>query len=211
MLGIHYLRTGLPVVRADTSLFVPGFDPQPLSVGDLGTDAQGRTTWEIVPGSLTGTFSEPAFIGTGALLFCFPSLIAQYLTHGPATLVEGPNDAHLVYNNAELSITMDVQCGITNGNAVCTENPGFVTTQTAQPFVVQGGGPLTVSSQATPSGSSVLPGQTPTSSGFIKTSSTPSATSSSSSSSAGSNDARSNIVVHIHLVVALAVMTAVLV
>jgi hypothetical protein len=60
------LLTGLLDVSADTSLFIPGFDPQPLSVGDLGTDGQGRTTWEIVPGSLTGTFSEPAFIGTGA-------------------------------------------------------------------------------------------------------------------------------------------------
>ena len=218
MREIHYLGTGLPVVRADTSLFIPGFDSQPLSVGDLGTDGQGRTTWEIVPGTPTGTFSEPAFIGTGAPpFFCFPPVVAQCLTHEPATLVEGPNDAHLVYNNAELSITMDVQCGISGGNAVCTGDSGYeitpliFPTQPAEPFVVQGGGSLTVSSQPTPSGSSAVPAQTPTSSGFITTTSAPSATSSSSSSSAGSNDARSNIVVHIRLVIAFAVMTAVLV
>jgi hypothetical protein len=69
MLKTDYLRIHLLVVRGDTSLFIPGFDPQPLSVGDLGTDGQGRTTWEIIPGSLTGTFTEPAFIGTGTLLF----------------------------------------------------------------------------------------------------------------------------------------------
>jgi hypothetical protein len=200
LLSLVVLHHLVIYVSADTSLFIPGFDPQPLSVGDLGTDGQGRTTWEIVPGSLTGTFSEPAFIGT-------------------ATLVEGPNDAHLVYNNAELSITMDVQCGINNGNAVCTGDSGYeitpliFPTQPAEPFVVQGGGPLTASSQATPSGSSVLPAQTPKSSGFITTTPAPStsATSSGSPSSAGSNDARSNIVVQIPLVVALAVMTVVLV
>jgi hypothetical protein len=127
--------------------------------------------------------------------------------NGLATLVEGPNDAHLVYDNAELSITLDIQCEISNGNAACAGFP----TEAAQPFVVQGGGPLTVSSQATPSGSSVLPAQTPKSSGFSTTTSKPSATSSASSSSAGSNDARSNIVVQIPLLLAFAVMTAVLV
>lgn len=55
-------------VSADTSLFIPGFDPQPLSVENLGTDGQGRTTWEIVPGTPTGT-EEVAFIGTGAHWF----------------------------------------------------------------------------------------------------------------------------------------------
>jgi hypothetical protein len=80
MLEIDDLRLGLPVVRADTSLYIPGFDPQPLSVGELGTDGQGRTTWEVVPGSLTGTFSEPAFIGTGARSFFF-SLLVQCLTY----------------------------------------------------------------------------------------------------------------------------------
>ena len=116
----------------------------------------------------------------------------------------------LVYN-AELSITMDVQYGITEGNAACTGDSGYeitpliFLTQPA-PFVVQGGGPLTVSSQAIPSSSSALPAQTSTSSGFIKTTPGPSATSSYFPSSAGSNDARSNIVAQIRLVVIFAVM-----
>jgi hypothetical protein len=69
MLKTDYLRIRLPVVRGDVSLFIPDFDPQPLSAGNLGTDGQGRTTWEIVPGSLTGTFTEHDFTGTGTLLF----------------------------------------------------------------------------------------------------------------------------------------------
>ncbi|KAI9455671.1 hypothetical protein BJY52DRAFT_1279071 [Lactarius psammicola] len=177
-------------VRADTSLFIPGFDPQPLSAGNLGTDGQGRTTWEIVPGSPTGTFDEVAFVGT-------------------ATLVEGPSDAHLVYNNAQLSATLDIQCGINNGIAACTGESGYdVTpfifpTEAAQPFLVQGGGPLTAS-PATPSSSSVLPSQT-------TSLTTSSASPSSVGSAPSSNDARSSIVVQIPLVIVLTVMgTAVL-
>lgn len=71
---------GFPGVHANTSLFIPGFDPQPLSVGDLGTDGQGRTTWEIVPGSVSGTFDEAAFIGTGALFF-FPPWRSDAMSH----------------------------------------------------------------------------------------------------------------------------------
>ena len=48
-----------------TSLYIPGFDPQPLSAVPLGVDAEGKTTYEIRPGSLTGTFSESPFFGTG--------------------------------------------------------------------------------------------------------------------------------------------------
>lgn len=213
MFKTDYLRIRLPVVRGDTSLFIPGFDPQPLSVGDLGTDGQGRTTWEIVPGSLTGTFTEPAFVGTGTL-FIFP---LSAMSHScAATLVEGPNDAHLIYGNEELSMTLDIQCGISNSIAACTGDAGYdVTplifpTQTAQPFVVQGGGPLTVSSpsQTTPS---VLPAQTPTSSGFITTSVPSSLTTSTASSSSGlSNDGISNSIVAIPLVIGFAVMTVVL-
>jgi hypothetical protein len=58
-------------VSADTSLFIPGFDPQPLSVENLGTDGQGRTTWEILPGIPTGTFEEVPFVGTGTQVSFF--------------------------------------------------------------------------------------------------------------------------------------------
>ena len=160
--------------------------------------------------------------------FFFPlGALMQCLIHGQATLVEGPNDAHLVYNNAQLSITLDIQCGIDNGIAACTGNSGYdVTplifpTQPAQPFLVQGGDPLTVS-PAAPSSSSVLPPQTTTSSGFITTSAASSSLTTSPaspssvdsalnpSSSTVSNDERSNVVVQIPLLIAFVVMTAAL-
>ncbi|KAI0262043.1 hypothetical protein BC834DRAFT_892776 [Gloeopeniophorella convolvens] len=210
------------LVRADTSLFIPGFDPQPLSVGNLGTDGQGRTTWEIVPGSLTGTFDEPAFIGT-------------------ATLVEGPNDAHLNWINNELSVTLDIQCGIAGGLAACTGNQGYEVTPlvfpTAPlgPFIVQGGGPVSAppaapssSPSPPPSPGSAAPSSSPTSSstsssasssssGFVTSSiptpaPTPTAGSSSNAgsglnpaASTTSNNAGSSIVVRVPLVVLAAV------
>ncbi|KAH8985095.1 hypothetical protein EDB92DRAFT_2091885 [Lactarius akahatsu] len=177
LLSLVVLHHLVICVRADASIFIPGFDPQPLSAGELGTDGQGRTTWEIVPGTPTGTLDEAAFVGT-------------------ATLVEGPNDAHLVYNNAQMSVTLDIQCGITSGFAACTGDAGYgVTpfifpTNAVQPILVQGGGPLTAS-PATPSSNSVL---------------SPASTSSTSSASSVPNDARSNIVVQIPLVMIFAVI-----
>ncbi len=175
-------------------------------MGNLGTDGQGRTTWEIVPGSLTGTFDEVPFVGTGALFFFPLCAVVQCLTQGLATLVEGPNDAHLIYYDAQLPATLNIQCGINNGIAACTGDSGsdvtplILPTMAAQPILVQGGGPLTAS-PATPSSSSVLPSQTttlPPASTSLTTSSSPSSV---NSSSGVSNDARSNIVVQIPLVI----------
>ena len=42
------------VVVADTSLYIPGFNEQPVSVTNIGVDSNGRTTWQIVPGKPTG-------------------------------------------------------------------------------------------------------------------------------------------------------------
>jgi hypothetical protein len=50
---------------SQTSLFIPGFDPQPLSADILGVDAQGRTTWAVHAGSPTDTFNDSPFPGTG--------------------------------------------------------------------------------------------------------------------------------------------------
>ncbi|KAH9981022.1 hypothetical protein BGW80DRAFT_1267886 [Lactifluus volemus] len=88
-------------VSADTSLFISGFDPQPLSVNNLGVDKQGRTTWEIAQGSPTGTFNQVPFTGT-------------------ATLFEGPTDPHLAYVNLQQSLTLDFQCGISDRITACT-------------------------------------------------------------------------------------------
>jgi len=171
----HFAR----YVSADTSLFIPGFDPQPLSVENLGTDGQGRTTWEILPGTPTGNSDEVAFVGT-------------------ATLVEGPNDAHLAYNNAQMSLTLDIQCGINNGIAACTGDAGYdVTpfvfpTAPAQPFLVQGGGgPVSASSTSSQSSALPSPSRSPASS-------TPSALNPAGSSTSA-NNASSNVVVQIYL------------
>jgi len=117
----------LKYVCADTELYIPGFDPQPLSAANVGEDGQGRTTWELVPGALTGTWEEPAFVGT-------------------ATLVEGPNDAHLSFENSLLSVSLDISCAIVGGVASCTAGEGYDSTpfpfppETVVPFLVQGGG-----------------------------------------------------------------------
>ena len=47
-----------PGVSAETTLYIPGTDEQPLSVQQIGTDSHGRTSWVIGPGTPTGTFTE---------------------------------------------------------------------------------------------------------------------------------------------------------
>ena len=85
---------------AQTSLFLPGFDPQPLSADILGTDAEGRTTWAIHAGAKTGTFDDASFPGT-------------------ATLVEGPNDASFTYAQAGV-FTTGIACSLSGNTAVCS-------------------------------------------------------------------------------------------
>lgn len=60
-------RSMLLDALAQTSLYVPGFDPQPLSAKQVGV-ADGRTTWELVAGQPTGTFDNSDFPGTGSCL-----------------------------------------------------------------------------------------------------------------------------------------------
>ncbi|TFY69959.1 hypothetical protein EVG20_g2921 [Dentipellis fragilis] len=114
-------------VYADTSLWIPGFDPQPLSVVILGADANQHTTWEILPGSLTGTFSQPTFIGT-------------------AIMIQGPQDAHVTWQgDGDLAgQSFEITCSVTGIVADCTAPNGYFTTpyvfpQTVEPFIVQGG------------------------------------------------------------------------
>ena len=45
---------------AQTALFVPGFDPQPISADVVGVGADGRTTYLLHPGAATGTEDVPA-------------------------------------------------------------------------------------------------------------------------------------------------------
>jgi hypothetical protein len=45
---------------------------------------------------------------------------SRYTSAGSATLVEGPTDAHLAYFNLQQSLTLDLQCGISDSIAACT-------------------------------------------------------------------------------------------
>jgi len=121
---------GIEVCHADVSLFLPGFDPQPISVNILGVGADGETTYQVLPGEPTGTWigQDPAFIGTGIL-------------------VEGASNAMFSYANAEIALSFVESCTIVNGIATCDNiDPGqttFVDEEVATPMLVQGGGTAT--------------------------------------------------------------------
>ncbi|KAH9931690.1 uncharacterized protein BXZ73DRAFT_90110 [Epithele typhae] len=112
-----------------TSLYIPGFDPQQITADIEGIAADGHTTWRIGPGVTSGSFEdEPGIIGS-------------------ATLVADATDAHLVYNNPTIGISLSEDCAIANGVAVCTVNAsveggdvqtGVIVTETASEFIVQG-------------------------------------------------------------------------
>jgi len=115
------------LVLADISLVLPGFDPQPLSAQIVGVGADNMTTYLLVPGQATGTFSgqSPAFTGT-------------------ATLVENADNVVFEYANSVLTVLES--CSYANGIAECAVGLGGAggTTWTAQdtvtPLDVQGGG-----------------------------------------------------------------------
>ncbi len=48
-----------------TSLYIPGFDPQPVTANELGVGADGETTWLIAPGVTSGSFEDSGFFGPG--------------------------------------------------------------------------------------------------------------------------------------------------
>ncbi|OJT08711.1 hypothetical protein TRAPUB_437 [Trametes pubescens] len=158
---VAVLQASLAV--AQTSLYVPGFDPQAITVDVEGVDAQGRTTYLIGPGASSGTFD-----GDDGLV-------------GSATLVADATEAHIVYANTELSLSISEDCQVANGLAVCTgvvSAEGTVqtvaVTETASPFAVQAGSATAVPSAGSGSGSGSTP--TPTagsgaSSGVSQTSS----------------------------------------
>jgi len=135
---------------AQTSLYIPGFDPQPLSADILGTDAQGRTTWAIHAGTPTGTF-----IGADDV---FP---------GTATLVEGPNDAFFTYADV---VSIGARCSLSGNVAACsaTESGSLVTeTETFTRIEVQAGTTASLTAATgspTPSGNTFISVSTPTNS-----------------------------------------------
>ncbi|TFK36331.1 hypothetical protein BDQ12DRAFT_633921 [Crucibulum laeve] len=88
-------------VRAQTSLYIPGFDPQPVSADVIGVGSGGRTTWALHKGEATNNAENPEFIGT-------------------ATLVQGPHDVSLTYANSAASFTIGQACTLLEELAICT-------------------------------------------------------------------------------------------
>ncbi|KAJ3930411.1 MAG: hypothetical protein NXY57DRAFT_962724 [Lentinula lateritia] len=127
------------VIAQSTSLYIPGFDPQPISANIVGVDSNGRTTWDLIPGSVTDD-SEGGFIGT-------------------VTLVEGSDGAHLTYADASLSLTLGYDCTFSSGQAICSgvendEGITFTETEAISSFAVALGTATAASASATGTGSS---------------------------------------------------------
>ncbi|TFK89451.1 hypothetical protein K466DRAFT_584620 [Polyporus arcularius HHB13444] len=153
------------VAAAETTLFIPGFDPQQITADVEGVDASGHTTYRFGPGLTSGSFTEVPGI------------------EGSATLVAGATDAHVVWNNPELGISISEDCGISGGTALCTvvafaegSLQSDTITEPASGFVVQGnaatptGAPSSSSTGTTPSaGSALTSGPSATSSGASPT------------------------------------------
>ncbi|KAJ3989423.1 hypothetical protein F5890DRAFT_1252343 [Lentinula detonsa] len=108
------------IVAQSTSLYIPGFDDQPISADIVGVDSSGHTTWDLQPGSVTDD-SDGGFVGT-------------------VTLVEGADGAHLTYADASLSLTLGYDCTFSSGQAICSgaDNDGvtFTETETISSFAV---------------------------------------------------------------------------
>ncbi|KAI0822789.1 hypothetical protein BC628DRAFT_1421468 [Trametes gibbosa] len=166
---------------AQTSLYIPGFDPQALTADIEGVDAQGRTTWRIGPGVTSGTFDDPA------------GLI------GSATLVADATEAHLVYANTAVPVSLSEDCVIANGVATCSgvasaagTEESIVVTETASAFEIQGGtaaaaatSAASVTAESSSSSQTAAPGTGSNSAGAGSGSGTPTATQGSGISATG--------------------------
>ncbi|OJT14261.1 hypothetical protein TRAPUB_9203 [Trametes pubescens] len=132
---------------AAATLYIPFFDPQPITADIEGVDASGHTTWRIGPGVPSGTLTEDS------------DLFAS------ATLVAGPTDLHLVENDTELNFAITADCGLNGAVAVCTVDASAgdivsttIITTTANAFDVQ----VAATAQVTPTDSSGTETATPT-------------------------------------------------
>ncbi|KAJ8700427.1 hypothetical protein PTI98_003450 [Pleurotus ostreatus] len=133
--------------QAQTSLFIPGFDPQPLSADAIGVDGEGRTTWALQAGQAT----DPADIGIP------PSATITY--------VAGPSNVGytMVFTGDSGSpITVAYDCSLSGDQAVCSAEAGGETataTLTQDPFLVQVGTTLAANAPtSTPVAGSSRPG-----------------------------------------------------
>ncbi|KAF8634598.1 hypothetical protein AX17_004187 [Amanita inopinata Kibby_2008] len=163
------------IFAAQTTLYFPGFDPQPLSVDFLSKDSQGNTVWAV-----HGTTDSA---GDGG----FP---------GVATLVEGPNYASFGFSNQQLSLTLNEVCGITGNTAICTITANGevdTTTDTAVVALTADVGTGPASAISTPAAPSVTPTASVTSvPGSTVSPPQPTASTTSSSTMAASSPTSSN-------------------
>lgn len=149
----------VPAASAQTSLFIPGFDPQPISAAIIGVGSDGRTTWQLQPGVTSGSLEDIGLIGTGQYApFVISKIEIDYSIS--ATLIAGPNDVKVILDSDGLVLNED--CSINGNIADCTVVAvvdGTTTTDTAQetiaPFEIQPGSVATSGgTQATPAPSS---------------------------------------------------------
>ncbi|KAK0211799.1 hypothetical protein IW262DRAFT_363190 [Armillaria fumosa] len=154
---------GLQGALGQTSLYVPGFDAQALSVEVAGV-ADGHTTFIIQPAA---DATDSQFVGT-------------------ATLVEGSDYASLTYvdPDASAAFTVGYACTIASGVAVCSGEAAGVTlleTETVSAFGVEGGATETAAGTVATGSSSTAKAGSGSSSGTA-TGSAASSTNSNSSS-----------------------------
>ncbi|EAU88684.2 hypothetical protein CC1G_01057 [Coprinopsis cinerea okayama7 len=119
----------LPDVLAQTWLYIPGFDPQPVSANIAGVDERGRTTWILQQGQPSAGFTPGVeFVGT-------------------ATLVEGSQDVSFTYSNSAANFAIGQECTFSDQFALCTivaQGSTAVQTEFVTRVEVQGGGSTTV-------------------------------------------------------------------
>ncbi|KIM48644.1 hypothetical protein M413DRAFT_82803 [Hebeloma cylindrosporum] len=127
--------------QRSTSLYIPGFDPQPVSADVIGVGSDGRTTWALHKGKPdpTDTSSYPDFVGT-------------------ATLVEGPDDAFMTYANSAAQFTIGAGCTFSESTlAICTlvaQSSTATQTEHISRLAIQGG--ATVSRNPSPTSLSTI-------------------------------------------------------
>ncbi|KAG7448271.1 uncharacterized protein BT62DRAFT_762961 [Guyanagaster necrorhizus] len=158
---------GLQGTLGQTSLYVPGFDSQALSVKVAGV-SDGHTTYIIQPAA---DATDSGFVGTGT-----------------PTLVEGSDYASLTYADPDSSaaLTLGYECSIAAGVAVCSGVADGVTileTETVSAFAVEGGATSTAAGSVTTKSSSTAKTGSGSSSATATSTSTAASSTKSNSSS----------------------------
>ena len=165
---------------AQTSLFIPGFDAQPVSANIIGVGSDARTTWELKPGVTSGSFDDSGFVGTGQCVTRMTMPAVQFRANQLtiATLIAGPNDVKVILDDPS-GLSLNENCGINGNIADCTVvavAEGSTTTVTVQEtisaFEIQPGSAAT--SGATKSTAAPSSGASASGSGTSQAGSTPS-------------------------------------